>query len=143
MKQLYQEVILDHNKYPRNYGEDASATHTAEGFNPLCGDKLTLYLTVEDNKVVKASFKGDGCAISVAAASLMTEHIIGMHPDEVKDHFTKVHEMLTKKVQDQDLGKLLALSNVSDYPARVKCASLCWHTLMAALEGDKEPVKTE
>jgi len=145
LKDLYRDVIVDHNRRPRNFGPLASANHVAEGHNPLCGDRLTLYVDVEGDKVADLSFEGNGCAISVASASLMTEALKGRSLAEVRDYFDDVHKLLTERdyTPRRDLGKLAALSGVREFPARVKCASLCWHTLVAALESERQPVSTE
>lgn len=136
LRDLYQEVILDHNRSPRNFGELADATHDAEGFNPLCGDKLKLYLRIADDTVLEAQFIGSGCAISTASASLLTESIKGKSLAQTKILFHQIHAMLLDKQTDQSesLGKLEVLSGVKEYPTRIKCASLAWHTLVAALE---------
>ena len=136
LNDLYQEVILDHNKRPRNFRAIAGASHHAEGFNPLCGDRLTLYVRLEDDRVADVSFDGSGCAISVASASLLTESVRGRTIAQAEELFETMHALLTKQdvaVDVPTLGKLGALSGVREFPARVKCASLCWHTLDAAL----------
>jgi nitrogen fixation NifU-like protein len=144
---LYQELILDHNRRPRNYGVLPDADHTAKGYNPLCGDKLTIYAKVEGDRISGLSFEGSGCAISKASASLLTDAVKGKTVEEAGALFARVHAMLTAPMgQDVDtdsLGKLAALSGVREFPVRVKCASLAWHTLKAALEGKTEPAKTE
>ena len=140
---LYQEVILDNYKHPKNYGALEDATHKAFGDNPLCGDKLALHLRVKDGTIDDLRFKGLGCAISTAAASLMTEAVKGRSRDEIEALFHKYHAMVTSKGGAEDLGKLEAFAGVGEFPARVKCATLCWHTLRAALDGQKEPVSTE
>jgi nitrogen fixation NifU-like protein len=145
IKDLYQEVIVDHNRSPRNFGKMEDADTTLEGFNPLCGDKLTLYIKTDDNKNSDISFDGSGCAISVASASLMTDAMKGISLDEAETLFNEFHNLVTTD-DDYDvdrLGKLAALAGVKDYPARVKCASLCWHTLHSALQGESTPVRTE
>ncbi len=144
LSDLYQEVILDHNKRPRNFRVVECASHSAEGYNPLCGDRLTLTLTVEDGRVTDVGFLGSGCAISKASASLMTDAIKGKPVDEVKALFERFHRMVTTPpdVSVEDLGKLSVLSGVREFPVRVKCASLAWHTLKAALEQDQQ-VSTE
>lgn len=141
---LYQEVILDHYRNPRNFCEMECPTHSAKGNNPLCGDKLELYVKLDGDKLEDISFKGAGCAISQASASLMTEQLKGRTVTEALDTFDKVHCMLTGKHPDEldegeeiDIGKLKALSGVCEYPMRVKCASLAWHTLKSAIEEGK------
>jgi nitrogen fixation protein NifU and related proteins len=147
LRELYQEVILDHNKSPRNYHALASATHQAEGFNPLCGDKVTVFLRVEDGVIKEAAFVGSGCAISTASASLMTESLKNKRIEEARHLFESVHELLTGESDEPgaDLGKLAVFSGVREYPMRVKCASLAWHTLLAAVDGkvNHGPATTE
>jgi nitrogen fixation NifU-like protein len=141
---LYQEIILDHSKHPRNRHAMAEANRQAEGYNPLCGDKLKLFLKVEGDKVVDASFEGSGCAISTASASLMTETLKGKTREEAMRMLEKFHELLTTDTPvSQDLGKLVVFCGVRDYPARVKCATLAWHTLKSALAGTGEVASTE
>ena len=141
---LYQEIILDHSKHPRNCHPMDDANRKAEGYNPLCGDKLKLYLKVEDGVVKDVSFEGSGCAISTASASLMTESLKGKTREEAVKLLDKFHELLTTESPvTKDLGKLVVFCGVRDYPARVKCATLAWHTLQAALEGKQEAVSTE
>lgn len=144
LKDLYRDVILDHNKKPRNFGVLAEADARADGHNPLCGDRLTVSLKMNGNRVEDVRFEGKGCAISTASASLMTEAIKGKDRAAIDELFTKVHTLLTEQsaAPSPDLGKLAALSGVREFPARVKCASLCWHTLNAALEqsGSATPV---
>ncbi len=144
---LYQEVIIDHGRHPRNFGELAGATHTAEGFNPLCGDQLTLYVKLADGHIAAIAFQGAGCAISQASASLMTTALKGKHEEEALALFGRVHAMLTEGpnggVRPAELGKLAVLSGVWEFPMRVKCATLAWHTLRSALEATAEPVSTE
>lgn len=144
IKDLYQEVIVDHNKNPRNFGKLDSANRTLEGFNPLCGDKLTLYLKTTNDRIEDISFDGSGCAISVASASLMTDLMKGKTVAEAESLFNMFHHLVTsdEELDITELGKLAALAGVRDYPARVKCASLCWHTLNSALHGDEVPVVT-
>jgi nitrogen fixation NifU-like protein len=147
LSELYQEVILDHNKKPRNFQKLEGANRTAEGFNPLCGDQMSIYVQLEDGRIKDISFQGSGCAISKASAPMMTASVKGKTKEEAERLFEKVHSMLkgemdSKAVLD-DLGKLAALSGVCNFPARVKCASLAWHTLRAALEAKKEIVSTE
>ncbi len=145
IKDLYQEVIVDHNRSPRNFGKLDDANKTLEGFNPLCGDRLTLYLKTDGNKIDDIAFDGSGCAISVASASLMTDAMKGKSLDEAEGLFNEFHDLITteNEVDTEQLGKLAALAGVRDYPARVKCASLCWHTLHAVIQGDDNPVSTE
>jgi nitrogen fixation NifU-like protein len=144
LKDLYRDVILDHNKKPRNFGVLAEADARADGHNPLCGDRLTVSLKMNGNRVEDVRFEGKGCAISTASASLMTEAIKGKDRAAIDELFNKLHALLTEQsaVPSPDLGKLAALSGVREFPARVKCASLCWHTLNAALEqsGTATPV---
>jgi nitrogen fixation NifU-like protein len=140
LSELYQEVILDHNKRPRNFRTLDTANHVAEGFNPLCGDRLHLYLRVEDGVITDVGFQGSGCAISKASASLMTDSIKGRPVDEVRALFQRFRTMVTTPPENavEDLGKLSVLAGVREFPVRVKCASLAWHTLKAAL--DREPI---
>ncbi len=142
---LYRDVIVDHNRNPRNFGRLAHPSHAADGHNPLCGDRLHLELELDGERVAEVRFEGKGCAISTASASLMSEAIKGRSLPEVRQLFGTVHDMLTRRDAPvpSELGKLAALSGVREFPARVKCASLCWHTLNAALAGDSAPVKTE
>jgi nitrogen fixation protein NifU and related proteins len=141
---LYQEIILDHSKRPRNCHAMDDANRKAEGYNPLCGDKLKLFLKVENDIVQDASFVGTGCAISTASASLMTESLKGKTRDEAIKLLDKFHELLTTDTPvSQDLGKLVVFCGVRDYPARVKCATLAWHTLKSALSNSGDPVSTE
>lgn len=136
---LYRDLIIDHNKSPRNFRRIDPSSHSADGFNPLCGDKLTVYMNVgADGRIEDVSFEGSGCAISVASASLMTEHLKGRTVDEARHLFDDMHALLTEAgahVDESGLGKLAALSGVRAYPSRVKCATLCWHTVNAALAG--------
>jgi nitrogen fixation NifU-like protein len=135
LNDLYRDVILDHNRKPRNFGPLEPADAGAEGFNPLCGDRLTLRLNLADDTIRDIRFEGQGCAISTASASLMTEAVKGKTRGEALALFERVHNLLTDDAAGaEDLGKLAALSGVREYPARVKCASLCWHTLASALE---------
>lgn len=151
LKNLYQEVVVDHNRNPRNFGRIDKPTHTAEGYNQFCGDKLNLYLEIENNTISKIKFDGDGCAISIASASLMTDSIKNKTIGQAKQLFQYFHDLVISVQCDSDtmedrqetLGKLLTLRGVSQYPARVKCATLCWHTLQSALAGDKNTVTTE
>jgi nitrogen fixation NifU-like protein len=135
LNDLYRDVILDHNRKPRNFGPLEPADAGAEGFNPLCGDRLTLRLNLADDTIRDIRFEGQGCAISTASASLMTEAVKGKTRGEALALFERVHNLLTDDAAGaEDLGKLAALSGVREYPVRVKCASLCWHTLASALE---------
>ncbi len=146
LKDLYQEVIIDHNRSPRNFGKLENPDRTLEGFNPLCGDRLTLYLKMDNNHIDDISFDGSGCAISVASASLMTDAMKGKTSEEAEDIFNNFHELVTTDGSDansDNLGKLAALAGVRKYPTRVKCATLCWHTLRSALEGGDRAVSTE
>jgi nitrogen fixation NifU-like protein len=141
---LYQDLILDHSKRPRNCHAMADATRNAEGYNPLCGDKLKLYIKMDGDIVKDVSFVGSGCAISTASASLMTESLKGKTREEALKLLDKFHELLTTDTPvTKDLGKLVVFCGVRDYPARVKCATLAWHTLKSALNGAAEPVTTE
>ena len=142
---LYQEIILDHSKRPRNCHPMDDANRKAEGYNPLCGDKLKLFLKMDGDIVADASFQGSGCAISTASASLMTESLKGKTRQEAMQLLDKFHELLTTDTPvSQDLGKLVVFCGVRDYPARVKCATLAWHTLKSALtEAAADPVSTE
>lgn len=144
---LYQEVILDHNKSPRNFRSMADADRKAEGYNPLCGDQVTIYLKMEAGKIKDISFQGSGCAISKASASLMTAEIKGKSAVEARRLFDRVHRMLTGERNGQEegrgLGKLAILSGVCKFPARVKCASLAWHTVKSALEEEGAVATTE
>jgi nitrogen fixation NifU-like protein len=145
LKELYRDVILDHNRRPRNFGRlDAEARH-ADGHNPLCGDRLTVFVRLNGERIEDIRFEGRGCAISTASASLMTEAVKGRPRAEVRALFERVHALLTQPDAEPDasLGKLAALSGVREFPARVKCASLAWHTLNAALEHDAASVSTE
>lgn len=145
LKDLYRDVILDHNKRPRNRGRIEPPAHEARGHNPLCGDQLTVYAALEGGVLKDVRFEGSGCAISTASASLMTEAVKGKTEAEIAHLYGIVHDLLTRTdapVPDE-LGKLAALSGVREFPARVKCASLCWHTLNAALEGAATPISTE
>jgi len=140
LSELYQQVILDHNKKPRNFRRLADATQTAEGFNPLCGDQLTVDLRVEDDRIEEAAFEGSGCAISKASASMMTQAVKGRSREEAEKLFGEFHRMVTGELDEEreenSLGRLKIFAGVREYPARVKCASLPWHTLHAALAGD-------
>ena len=148
LRELYQATILDHNKSPRNFGANPECSHRADGYNPICGDKLTVFLALGDgDRVEDVSFEGVGCAISTASASLMTEFVKGKTAAEVEKDFKSFHELVTgppaETLDVPGLGKLAVFSGVREYPMRVKCATLCWHTLRVALEGDEQPAKTE
>jgi nitrogen fixation protein NifU and related proteins len=144
LRDLYQQVILDHNRRPRNFRKIADANRTAEGYNPLCGDRITLELTVENGVVKDAAFHGAGCAISKAAASMMTASVIGKPEGEVDALFHRVRAMLTgANGAAAEVGKLAVFAGVREFPSRIKCATLAWHTLQAALHGAAEPVSTE
>ncbi len=145
LKDLYRDVIVDHNRNPRNFRPMADADRRAEGFNPLCGDRLALYVKLDGDRIGDVSFQGSGCAISVASASLLTESVRGRTVAEAEQLFERMHSLLTRdgEVDSDSLGKLAALSGVREFPARVKCASLCWHTLDSALHREAEPVSTE
>jgi len=142
-RDLYQQVILDHNRKPRNFRKIADANRTAEGYNPLCGDRITVELTVEDGIVKDIGFQGTGCAISKAAASMMTASVIGKPEREVDALFHRVHAMLTGANGATEVGKLAVFAGVREFPSRIKCATLAWHALQAALHGAAEPVSTE
>jgi len=146
LRDLYQEVIFDHNRNPRNFRVMEEADRKVEGFNPLCGDRLTLYLKMDGDKIIDASFQGSGCAISTASVSLMTEIVKGKTEVEAEELFTQFHAMTTGKEEDVNLeviGKLAVLAGVCEYPARVKCATLAWHTLDAALKNEQDAISTE
>lgn len=148
LRELYQEVIFDHNRKPRNFHPMPDADHHAEGHNPLCGDQLTVYLRIADGVIADASFVGHGCAISTASASLMTEAIKGKPVAEVEALFHDFHAMLTEASPEQiegarDFGKLAVFAGVREFPARVKCATLAWHTLHNAIVGARDPARTE
>lgn len=147
LSELYQQVILDHNKKPRNFHKLEGANRTAEGFNPLCGDHFTVYLQLEGDVIKNLSFQGSGCAISKASASMMTASLKGKTKAEAEVLFDRVHKMLTgdpnTKGDLHELGKLAVLSGVCEFPTRVKCATLVWHTLHAALKGDGASASTE
>ena len=145
LKGLYQEVILDHSKRPRNFRELEGATAHADGYNPLCGDRVTIYLRLEGDRIESVSFNGSGCAISTASASILTETLKGKTRAEAGGLFDRFHDLVTGKDVGPDpaLGKLAVFSGVSEFPARVKCATLAWHTLKSALEQNGMPVTTE
>lgn len=143
LRELYQEIIVDHSKRPRNFHK-LPAGRSVEGFNPLCGDRLTVYVVVEDEKIVDVGFVGNGCAISTASASVMTEAIKGKSLAEAHAMFEHFHSMVTTgAAADPGLGKLAVFGGVAEFPSRVKCATLPWHTLEAALEGKDERISTE
>ena len=146
LRDLYQEVILDHSKNPRNFRIIEHANHTAEGFNPLCGDRLKLYLIIEGGQIKDVAFQGSGCAISKSSASMMTASIKGKSTKDADQIFQEFHQMLSGKNHLHDnskLGKLSVFSGVSEFPVRVKCATLAWHTLKAGMETDGKVVSTE
>ena len=147
LSDLYQEVILEHSKAPRNYRRPAGANREAEGYNPLCGDHFTVFLEMEGDAIRDVGFQGSGCAISRASASMMTQSLKGKTRAEAERLFAQFHDLVTGKsdspAEGSGLGKLAVFSGVSKYPARVKCASLAWHTLQSALEGSQKPVTTE
>ena len=147
LRELYQEVILDHSKKPRNFRMLERANHKAEGYNPLCGDRITLYLNVEKDVIHDIGFQGSGCAISKASSSMMTEAVKGKTVAEANEVFKNFHTMLSSNSSDQydklKLGKLAAFSGVSEFPVRVKCATLAWHTLRSGLSSDGKTVSTE
>ena len=151
LRELYQEVILEHSKSPRNFRELAAANHKAEGYNPLCGDHFTVYLDIEEGdaggKIRDIAFQGSGCAISKASASMMTQSLKGKTRAEAEKLFDHFHKLVTGQLpangNTADLGKLGVFAGVSEFPVRVKCATLAWHTLRAALEDQQEPASTE
>jgi len=147
LSDLYQEVILDHNRSPRNFRAIADATRKAKGHNPLCGDRLTLYVKLDGDRITDIAFEGAGCAISKASASLMTDAVKGHSIADATAAFDRFHAMVTAPpdapIDDEAVGKLAVLAGVREFPVRVKCASLAWHTLIAALSGSQDPAKTE
>jgi len=144
LRELYQEMIFDHNRRPRNFHAMSDASHLAHGHNPLCGDQLTVYVRIEDGIVADVSFEGHGCAISTASASLMTEAVVGKPIAEIEALFDDVHALLTQRTPEgRDFGKLEVLSGVREFPARVKCATLAWHTLHNAITGADDTAQTE
>jgi nitrogen fixation NifU-like protein len=146
LRDLYQDVILEHSKAPRNFRALSTANHKAEGYNPLCGDRFTVYLTLDGDRISDLSFEGSGCAISKASASMMTQSLKGKTVEEAEKLFGQFHDLVTGHgtgSNDGDLGKLAVFSGVSEFPVRVKCATLAWHTLQAALEGKQASVTTE
>ncbi len=146
LSELYQQVILDHNKKPRNFRKLETANHTAEGYNPLCGDQLTVYLNVEDDRVQEVGFEGSGCAISKASASMMTQAVKGKSREDVETLFKEFHSMvmgeLDEETEENSLGHLKIFAGVREFPVRVKCATLPWHTMHAALNKENQ-VSTE
>jgi nitrogen fixation NifU-like protein len=145
LRELYQEVILEHSKKPRNFHTLETANHKAEGYNPLCGDHFTVYLDVKDGAISDIGFQGSGCAISKASASMMTQMLKGKTEAEAEALFTKFHDLVTGHTggTGEELGKLAVFAGVSEFPLRVKCATLAWHALRAALHGDQEAISTE
>lgn len=143
LRELYQEIIIDHGRHPRNFGTLPEANHHKEGFNPLCGDKIFLHVQEKNGVLEKIQFEGCGCAISMASASLMTDILKGKTVQETNELFTAFHELVTEGQVSDQLGKLAVLGGVREFPARVKCATLAWHTLKAALANDASDVTTE
>jgi nitrogen fixation protein NifU and related proteins len=147
LRELYQQVILDHNKSPRNFKKLETANHYAEGYNPLCGDRIDVYVKLEDDKISDISFVGSGCAISKASASLMSTMVKGKTIKEAIEIFEKFHHLITGKMDEEidtdEVGKLAVFAGVREFPARVKCASLAWHTLISALKEENKTVSTE
>ena len=145
LRELYQDVILEHSKAPRNFRQLQSANHKAEGYNPLCGDHFTIYIDLEGDSIRDVSFEGSGCAISKASASMMTQSVKGKSKEEAVKLFEQFHKLVTGQPNGdrEDLGKLAVFAGVSEFPVRVKCATLAWHTLQAALEGKQDKVSTE
>lgn len=147
LRELYQETILDHHRNPRNFNELENATHSSEGFNPLCGDRITVYVLIEGDTIEDIAFKGSGCAICTASASVMTETLKGKPVADAEALFGRFHDLVTgdptEPPDTTGLGKLAVFFGVREYPVRIKCATLAWHTLRAALQGKKESVSTE
>jgi nitrogen fixation NifU-like protein len=147
MRDLYQEVILDHNKRPRNFGKLETANQHSEGYNPLCGDRVTVYIALKDDTIEDVSFEGSGCAICMASCSVMTESLKGMKLSEFEDLFERFHDMVTgppdEVAETEGLGKLAVFHGIREFPVRVKCATLAWHTLRAAIKGSDNSVSTE
>lgn len=143
LRELYQQLIIDHGRSPRNFAELPAPARQKQGFNPLCGDQLQLYVLEQDGVVQDVKFKGTGCAISMASASMMTEAVKGKSVAEAKELFDRFHDMVTNKDAVEDLGKLAVLAGVREFPSRVKCATLAWHTLNAVLHEDDGVVSTE
>lgn len=147
LRELYQQVILDHNKNPKNFKKIESATHTSEGFNPLCGDRINLYLKIENDTIQDIGFEGSGCAISKASASVMTTEVKGKTVSEAESLFKRFHNLITGKMEPTtdfvELGKLVVFAGVREFPIRVKCAALAWHTMLAALKKENKVISTE
>lgn len=143
MRELYRELILDHARHPRHFGQLVQATHRARGINPLCGDRLTLYLDIDDDVIRDVAFEGTGCAISVASASLLTEEVIGLDSRSATRRSREITESIAGDRDDVELDKLGALLGVREFPSRVKCATLAWHALRAAIEQREDPATTE
>lgn len=145
LRELYQELILEHSKAPRNYRALTAPDHKAEGYNPLCGDRFTVSVQMEGDSIQDIAFQGSGCAISKASASMMTQSVKGKTRQQAKELFERFHRTVTgnQSPDSADLGKLNVFAGVSEFPTRVKCATLAWHTLQAALEGEQEAVSTE
>ena len=144
LRELYQQVILDHNRNPRNFRELPAATRRVEGYNPLCGDHYTVFVELDGDTIKDVSFTGNGCAISKSSASVMTSSVKGKRTEEAEKMFDTFHRLVTgEAMPDAELGRLAAFSGVSEFPARVKCATLAWHTLHSALQGEQELVSTE
>jgi nitrogen fixation NifU-like protein len=147
LRELYQQVILEHSRSPRNFRELDGASHSADGYNPLCGDQITVYVELDGDRIADVTFKGSGCAISKASASLMTAAVKGKTLAEAEEMFGQFREMVTSghdaDIDDESMGKLAVLSGVREFPVRVKCATLAWHTLHAALRDEAESVSTE
>ena len=145
LRDLYQEVILDHNRHPRNFGKLEDANRLAEGYNPLCGDRVSVFLHIEGDRIQGISFQGSGCAISTASASLMTEALKGRSVEEARELFHGFHDLLTTDADGdaEQLGKLAVFTGVREFPIRVKCATLAWHAVQAALDQQDHPVSTE
>ncbi len=147
LRDLYQEVILDHSRHPRHFQVLEHADRSADGYNPLCGDKITVFLRTKDGRIEEAAFQGSGCAISMASASLMTQAIRGATTEQLEEKFRAFRDLVTGQVDDESdskgLGKLIVFAGVSKFPVRVKCATLAWHTARAAMERRQAPVSTE
>lgn len=147
LRELYQQVILDHNKSPRNFRKLETANHHAEGYNPLCGDRIDIYIKLDNDKIADISFQGSGCAISKASASLMSTMVKGKTIEEAGKLFEKFHHLITGKLNEEvdteDVGKLAVFAGVREFPSRVKCASLAWHTFNSALKEENKTVTTE
>lgn len=146
-RSLYEQVILDHNRHPRNFGEMENPDHQAEGYNALCGDQFTVYLKMDGDRITEVQFAGSGCAISKSSASVMTALLKGKTESEANELFEKFHAMITSELdsplEESELGKLMVFSGVRAYPVRIKCATLPWHTMMAALKDNDDAVSTE